>query len=68
MSFPFGWVPSTSTTHRRVVNQLERKPGEFYTATVADRLVGDGCRVVLQRRRVLDGALHVVGSGAPGSI
>ena len=38
MSFPFGWVPSTSTTHRKVVNQLERKPGEFYTATVADRL------------------------------
>ena len=39
MSFPFEWVPSTNkNTSRKVVNQLERKAGEFYTASVADRL------------------------------
>ena len=39
MSFPFKWVPSTNkNTSRKVVNQLERKAGEFYTASVADRL------------------------------
>ena len=39
--FPLKWVASvleSSALPRQVVNQLERKAGEFYTASVADRL------------------------------
>ena len=39
--FPLKWVKSvleSSALPRQVVNQLERKAGEFYTASVADRL------------------------------
>jgi len=40
MSFPIEWVPNTTkNTSRKVVNQLDRDPGEFYVSTVADRLV-----------------------------
>ena len=39
MSFPIEWVPSTTKQTRKVVNQLDRDPNEFYVKTIADRLV-----------------------------
>ena len=38
MSFPIEWVPSTTKQSRKVVNQLDRDPNEFYVKTIADRL------------------------------
>jgi len=38
MSFPLEWVPSTTKQSRKVVNQLDRDPNEFYVKTIADRL------------------------------
>ena len=38
MSFPIEWVPSTTKQTRKVVNQLDRDPNEFYVKTIADRL------------------------------
>ena len=38
MNFPIEWVPSTTKQTRKVVNQLDRDPNEFYVKTIADRL------------------------------
>ena len=37
-TFPLKWEPSKHKSKRQVVNQLARKPGEFYVKTIAQRL------------------------------